>query len=67
MFKFQTGDMAPDRRRSHHGFVLTGFSRKERSELSLKIETLGGIYNESKVGIQKESILKNCTVQCTSD
>ena len=42
--------MAPDRKRSHHSFVLTGFSHRERSELSLKIATLGGVYNETKVG-----------------
>ena len=55
--------MAPDRRRSRHRFVLTGFSHKERSELSLKIATLGGVYNETKVGFESWILFENLPVQ----
>ena len=44
------------RRQTIKHFLLSGFSNSDKSELSLKITNLGGIYHDSEVGYPGSSI-----------
>ena len=44
------------RRGSIKHFLLSGFSNKDKSELSLKITNLGGVYHDTEVGYLIPSI-----------